>query len=316
RQQEEAQKRDADQVIKDYVQLLNGLSVTFDKTTTVELVRERRDELLYQLNSIIAHNKNTVLAALATLQIDGELPQINAAIAEKTMAINSMAQQLEEHILKEQRQRQQEEAQKRDADQVIKDYVQLLNGLPVTFDKATTVELVDERRDELLHQLSTIIAHNKSEVLAALATLQINGEPPQITAAIIEKTTAINSLAQQVVLQIQLAEEHHFEQERLRTQSIQEEPYRQSELNTDSSSLSNISMMILGGFIATAGIAAVAIAFTVLNAATLGIPGIVVACIGVAAALSGIGLFATGTYKNRTIIPEELTNITNEIVFQ
>lgn len=67
----------------------------------------------------------------------------------------------------------------------------------------------------------------------------------------------------------------------------------------NTSSISNVSMMVLGGFIATAGIAAVAIAFTVLNAATFGIAGLVVAGIGVAAALSGVGLFATGAYKNK-----------------
>lgn len=62
-------------------------------------------------------------------------------------------------------------------------------------------------------------------------------------------------------------------------------------------------MMVLGGFIAAAGIAAVAIAFTVLNVATFGIVGLVVAGIGVAAALSGVGLFATGAYKNRNTTP-------------
>lgn len=73
----------------------------------------------------------------------------------------------------------------------------------------------------------------------------------------------------------------------------------------DSSSKMNISMMVLGGFIAALGIAAVAVAFTVLNAATLGVPGLVVAGIGMAAVLSGIGLFAVGTYKNRTTSPPE-----------
>lgn len=71
----------------------------------------------------------------------------------------------------------------------------------------------------------------------------------------------------------------------------------------NASSISNISMMVLGGFIAAAGIAAVAIAFTVLNVATFGIVGLVVAGIGVAAALSGVGLFATGAYKNRNTTP-------------
>ncbi len=73
---------------------------------------------------------------------------------------------------------------------------------------------------------------------------------------------------------------------------------------TPSSSTANISMMVLGGFIAAMGVAAVAIAFTLLNAATFGIPGLVVAGIGVAAVLSGIGLFASGVYKNRPTIAE------------
>jgi len=59
----------------------------------------------------------------------------------------------------------------------------------------------------------------------------------------------------------------------------------------------NINMQILGAFIAAVGIAAIAVAFTVLNAATLGIPGVVVAGAGLAAALTGLGLFKTA-YDN------------------
>lgn len=66
-----------------------------------------------------------------------------------------------------------------------------------------------------------------------------------------------------------------------------------------SSNERNISMMVLGGFIAAAGIAAVAIAFAVLNATTFGVAGLVVAGVGIATVMSGIGLFATGTNKNR-----------------
>ncbi len=62
-----------------------------------------------------------------------------------------------------------------------------------------------------------------------------------------------------------------------------------------SSNEKNISMMVLGGFITTAGIATVAIAFAVLNAAAF----CVAAGVGLAAVMSGIGLFATGTNKNR-----------------
>jgi hypothetical protein len=74
----------------------------------------------------------------------------------------------------------------------------------------------------------------------------------------------------------------------------------------------NISMMVLGGVIAAAGITAVAIAFTLLNAATFGVSGLVAAVVGAAAALSGVGLFAIGAYKNRqTSSDEPLNNVGN-----
>ena len=73
-------------------------------------------------------------------------------------------------------------------------------------------------------------------------------------------------------------------------------------------STSNISMMVLGGFIAAAGIAAVAVAFTVLNAATFGVAGGGLACAGAAAALSGVGLFAAGTKKYIAEKPEVVPN--------
>jgi lysophospholipase L1-like esterase len=77
---------------------------------------------------------------------------------------------------------------------------------------------------------------------------------------------------------------------------------------THSSSTTNISMMVLGGFIAVAGIAAIAIAFTILNAATFGVSGLSMAGVGVTATLSGLGLFATADYKNRptTVADEHL----------
>lgn len=67
----------------------------------------------------------------------------------------------------------------------------------------------------------------------------------------------------------------------------------------------SISMQVLGGFIAVVGCAAVATAFILLNAATFGTAGLVVAGLGVAAVLSGVGLFTTGTYKNRQATPDE-----------
>ncbi len=62
-----------------------------------------------------------------------------------------------------------------------------------------------------------------------------------------------------------------------------------------------ISMRILSGFITALGLAAVAIAFLVLNAATFGILGIVVAGIGIGLALGGIGLFATTTRVTKSM---------------
>ena len=77
-----------------------------------------------------------------------------------------------------------------------------------------------------------------------------------------------------------------------------------TERATNASSTMNISMQVLGGFMAVLGCAAVAVAFVVLNAATFGTAGLVVAGIGLSSALLGVGLFATGTFKNRKK-PEE-----------
>lgn len=82
------------------------------------------------------------------------------------------------------------------------------------------------------------------------------------------------------------------------------------------SSTMDISMIILGGFIAAAGIAAVAIAFTVLNAATLGTVGLVVAVVGATAALSGVGLFATGTTRNKQTTYDESLNLSEHLVYK
>ncbi len=66
----------------------------------------------------------------------------------------------------------------------------------------------------------------------------------------------------------------------------------------NSLSTANISMMVLGGFIAAVGISVVAIAFTVLNASTFGISGLVVAGFGVACTLSSLGLFSCSSDKD------------------
>lgn len=71
----------------------------------------------------------------------------------------------------------------------------------------------------------------------------------------------------------------------------------QSYTHAPSTILSYTSMQVLGGFIAAIGVAAVAVAFVALNAATFGLAGLIVAGLGAAAILGGVGLFAAGTYK-------------------
>ncbi len=64
-----------------------------------------------------------------------------------------------------------------------------------------------------------------------------------------------------------------------------------------------ISMMLLAGLVSASGIAAIAIAFTVLNAMTLGTVGTTIACVGVgvgvavAVALAGLGVFSASCSK-------------------
>lgn len=62
--------------------------------------------------------------------------------------------------------------------------------------------------------------------------------------------------------------------------------------------LASISWMILGGFMMALGVVAVVVALTVLNAATLGGTGLVVAGVGVASLLAGEGLFRRGTLSS------------------
>jgi hypothetical protein len=86
------------------------------------------------------------------------------------------------------------------------------------------------------------------------------------------------------------------EEQRKQTQDLQPQ---QAEVDINYSPITNISLMVLSGFIASVGITAVAIAFSALNAAIFGIAGIIVATIGVTTALSGMGLFAVSAYKHR-----------------
>ena len=53
-------------------------------------------------------------------------------------------------------------------------------------------------------------------------------------------------------------------------------------------------MEVLSGFMLVVGTAAVAISFTLLNATTFGLVGLVVAGVGGAILLGGIGLFKVG----------------------
>jgi hypothetical protein len=92
---------------------------------------------------------------------------------------------------------------------------------------------------------------------------------------------------------------------------IEEQSYKQIE-ESHPSSMMNISMMVLGGFIAVAGIAAVAIALTVLNVATLGSAGLIVA--GVTATLVGVGLFATNAYKSQQLSSYESLSLSEPAV--
>jgi hypothetical protein len=71
-----------------------------------------------------------------------------------------------------------------------------------------------------------------------------------------------------------------------------QEPAVTPQRKIDVSHNSNISMQILSGFMITLGTAAVAIAFTLLNAASFGLSGLLTVGIGAAVTLSGIGLFA------------------------
>lgn len=59
----------------------------------------------------------------------------------------------------------------------------------------------------------------------------------------------------------------------------------------------NISMQILGGFMAVVGSAAIATAFIFLNASTLGLAGLATAGLGAAFLVAGIGLFGAYNYK-------------------
>jgi hypothetical protein len=275
------------------------------------------------LNQVLLKNKLGIC-----LNLDPRIALLsNAEIAQ---AIEANLISLEPFVLEETKQQETAE-QKIDSplyanpEEIISTYIQQLNELPVTFlpNQTKTIELIQERRTELLLGLNEIIARNTNEALStALQILGIDGPHPKISAAISKKTDEINSLTRQLKENVrseqrkQLDEEHRLEKQLLAEPDIQEKQNPDTKSDTPSSSITNISMMVLGGFITVAGIAAVAIAFTVLNAVTFGIPGLIVAGLGVAAALSGMGLFAAGAYKNRMGTPDELTPAPCELAFQ
>lgn len=162
----------------------------------------------------------------------------------------------------------------------------------------------EEHIKKLLSEINKI---KKDDLLPALISIRHEHSPwnEDITGQVsiikeVENTGARNDLFKNIIRQ----ELYNIKKEPMATDKADEllkrSAVKSSQMQEEnSSSMSNISMMVLGGFIAAAGIAAVAIAFAVLNATTFGIAGLVVAGIGVAAALSGVGLFATGAYKNK-----------------
>ncbi|CEG56465.1 hypothetical protein [Legionella fallonii] len=82
------------------------------------------------------------------------------------------------------------------------------------------------------------------------------------------------------------------------SERIEPEKGELTQSSEPNSSPYTFNMHLLSGFITALGIAAVAVAFTVLNATTFGISGLVVAGIGIAAILGGVGLFASTFKKN------------------
>lgn len=79
---------------------------------------------------------------------------------------------------------------------------------------------------------------------------------------------------------------------------------------SDSSPLADIGMMVLAGFVAAAGVAAIALAVTILNTFTLGTGTVLGASI---LALTGIGLFAYGGHNvvNCTDLNDNEVALTN-----
>ena len=70
--------------------------------------------------------------------------------------------------------------------------------------------------------------------------------------------------------------------------------------SVDRGSWCSISMHVLSGFMVVLGISAIAIAFTLLNAAALNIAGVTVACLGLATLLTGYGLFKESYVSRHT----------------
>ncbi|MBA3536333.1 MAG: hypothetical protein H0T84_06975, partial [Tatlockia sp.] len=175
------------------------------------------------------------------------------------------------------------------------------NFLPMTVDDTSQFVIVYDvscpNKEEYIKQLLALINRiKKNDLLPAL--ISIGHEQSPLSEEIIRQVSTTKEVANtenQTEFFRKIIEEtlSDIKKEHIATDKIEIESSQ-----IYSRSAMNINMMVLGGFIAAAGIVAVAVAFTVLNATTFGVPGLVVAGIGVAVALSGIGLFATGAYKN------------------
>lgn len=79
---------------------------------------------------------------------------------------------------------------------------------------------------------------------------------------------------------------------------IQQTEQPQQAIPSGDSNSSNLNFWILSGFMAAVGAAALLLTFTVLNATTLGLAGIMVGAVAVATPLVGLGIFACKKYSN------------------
>lgn len=75
----------------------------------------------------------------------------------------------------------------------------------------------------------------------------------------------------------------------------------------ETTSFTSISMQVISGFMVALGVAAIAIAFSLLNAATLGTAGVAVAATGLVSLVAGCGLFKLSSSpqgSEHTLLPD------------